>query len=790
MPFQKQYLIGMAETVITPPVGVNMAGYAPRVARGVHDELKAVAVVFDDWSGRKSAICSVDVCVVNARLVTAVRRRVAVRTAMRLERIMIAATHLHSGPKLSGDNLLNQRWLIEFEDKLVQVIQEADMLRRDARIGFASGEALGIGGNRRDPRHGPVDRSVSVVRIDDARTNKIMGVIVNHACHVTTLDLHNLLLTADYPGQMRNYVHEHLQDRPCVMFLNGACGDINPGGYSAEDSALGKAIPNRTFERAHEIGVILGREAVRLVKTIKPESEFEVQGGLLSRRLPMRKAKLPAEARLEAEEMKRQLSMAESAGITGRKLDRLRLECMYSQEEVERAECYARIANGEFPMDIQGISVKDILFLGLSGEMFNEIGSQLRRESPFKRTVVVGYANECICYFPTVAALSKGGYEVRCCMFGAVAIKKMIGWASLLARGLHASLLKTREQKPDRETASPGALIGDPLLKAPVTDVRKARFPAIDFHLHCPGVWRATGQKLADMDATNVRYVVDMFGDTMPQADFLPALWEAEREQGRILHFFGFDFGRIECPDWPDYVREKINHDMKLGGRGIKIFKELGLEYRDGLGRLIMPDDKRLKPVWDEAAKRGLPVLYHIADPTRNFKPIGGTYEELKAMDDVALFWKFGAPGYPKHEELLAAQERMVAANPKTTFVLAHLAALDSDLKRCGNLLRKYPNIYVDTAARLWELGRQPHCSREFFLAYADRIIWGTDQSWPNQHESYPKWFRFFETSDDYFPCALFGVAPRMICGIGLPDKALKKIYRETAARLLNLSLK
>ncbi len=785
---QHPFLVGIAEIIITPPKGVDMAGYnraGPAV--GIHDELKAVAVVFDDRSGRKSALCAVDVCSVNPALVQTVRRRAGAKTAIAPERMLIAATHTHSGPALESPRLLNQRWRCELEDRLVQVIQEADLNRRAARIGTAVGAVSGVGGNRRDPAHGPVDRSVTVMRLDDARSGKLLGVIVNHACHATTLDLHNLLISADYPGYLREYVQKHLPGNPKVLFVNGACGNINPGGYSAEDSALGKHIPGRTYEHAQQIGRTLGRETVRLVKSIRAAGGLSVAGGNLTLSLPLRAALLPAEAEAARTEAQRALDQAQRKKIKGRALDRLRLEKMYAAMEADFAKLRFGLPNGEYNTEIQGLCVGNNLLLGMPGELFTELGTAIKKASPFRTTFLIGYSNHGAGYFPTVDALQNGGYEVRTCMFGPSAIQQLEGWAIQLVGGLRRSQAEYARASGQAQPAKPAPDAYLPVLRVPEHNRPRAKFPAIDFHLHCLGTWRTAAQKIAAFKNTNVRYGVSQVGDLFPGAAFEPALGGLTEEDGRLLYFFGLDFRRLDDQDWPDYVRRKMDHDLKLGGRGLKIFKELGLVYRDRSGKLIAPDDQRLQPVWQAAAERGLPVLYHIADPLRSFAPIGKTYEDLRTCRQTDMRWKWGAPGYPAHEDLLRAMDNLAGANPATTFVFPHLASLDHDLRRCGELLRRHANVYVDTSARLLSLGRQPHTARELCLAYADRILWGTDYSWPDE-VNYRAWFRLLETNDEYFFQTQFqwkNAGP--LYGLGLPDDVLRKIYGVNAARLLRL---
>ena len=100
--------------------------------------------------------------------------------------------------------------------------------------------------------------------------------------------------------------------------------------------------------------------------------------------------------------------------------------------------------------------------------------------------------------------------------------------------------------------------------------------------------------------------------------------------------------------------------------------------------------------------------------------------------------------------------------------------------------LDKYPNLYVDIAARIAELGRQPYTARRFIIEYQDRVLFATDG--PRVVERLGYHWRFLETFDEYFPYAENAFPPQgfwMIYGVNLPDEVLKKVYNANAARLI-----
>src|SRR5262249_33713722 len=161
--------------------------------------------------------------------------------------------------------------------------------------------------------------------------------------------------------------------------------------------------------------------------------------------------------------------------------------------------------------------------------------------------------------------------------------------------------------------------------------------------------------------------------------------------------------------------------------RGLKIPKGLGLGYLDYAHRRIPVDDPELDPVFAAAGELGMPVAIHTGDPVAFFRPATADnerWDELQAHPD----WSFYGNGYPSWEELFAELEHRIARHPRTTFISVHFGNAAEYPERVAALLDRYPNLYVDTAARIPELGRHDAASlRAIFLAHEDRILFGTD---------------------------------------------------------------
>lgn len=318
------------------------------------------------------------------------------------------------------------------------------------------------------------------------------------------------------------------------------------------------------------------------------------------------------------------------------------------------------------------------------------------------------------------------------------------------------------------------------MLVTPVHEVSRAKFPAIDFHNHLDAQDPADVVRI--MDACGIERTVNI---TMRVGDEARAIMRRFHTfaRERFSTIAWMDWSGLHSPGFFDRAVEDLRSFVEAGACGLKIWKDLGLQLRDADGELLRIDDARLGPLFDEAAKLSIPVMFHIADPDAFFLPIdrfNERYEELAAHPD----WGFHGSHYSK-DELLEQRDRVFARHPQTTFVAAHMAEKPENLGYLDKLLSTYPNVLVDMSARTAELGRQPYTARNFFVKHADRILFGTDLV--PTIEMYRLHFRFLETADEYFayPSHASRQGRWNIYGLYLPDNVLRKVYRDNALRLL-----
>jgi predicted TIM-barrel fold metal-dependent hydrolase len=323
------------------------------------------------------------------------------------------------------------------------------------------------------------------------------------------------------------------------------------------------------------------------------------------------------------------------------------------------------------------------------------------------------------------------------------------------------------------------------MLHLPAHPVERAKYYVIDVHNHVNDA-RGIEEPIAPeraveiMDRTNVKTVViltGMWGEKLQHViDTM-----VKPYPGRFMVFAQIDFSKIDDPNFSQEMVAQLDDAVARGARGLKQLKDLGLGVRDRSGRLVAVDDRRLDPIWEECGRLGIPVFIHTADPEAFFHPADGNNERYEELIENPS-WSFAGPQFPALEELLEARNRVFARHPNTTFVSLHMG-WPENLDWVGHMLDQYPNVMVEFGAREAELGRQPRRTRELFLRYQDRIMFGTDNGM--DEEMYRNHFRWLETADEYFDYWGHPAQGRWrIYGLDLPDPVLQKIYHRNAERL------
>ncbi|MFT4739908.1 MAG: putative TIM-barrel fold metal-dependent hydrolase [Marivirga sp.] len=309
----------------------------------------------------------------------------------------------------------------------------------------------------------------------------------------------------------------------------------------------------------------------------------------------------------------------------------------------------------------------------------------------------------------------------------------------------------------------------------------RAKFPFIDVHNH---QWTMPVQDLdklvTDMDDLNMAVMVNLSGF---RGKYLEMSLDNvnEKFKDRFTLFMNLDFELLDDEGWPNETLSMMEEAVKMGVKGLKVYKTLGLSETDNEGNRIKVDDPRLDPIWAKCGELGIPVLIHTGEPAAFWLPKDKNNERWLELKQYPSRYKDPEKN-PSFEEVMAEQHHIFRKHPKTKFIAAHLGWFGNDLPRLGKLLDEMPNVYTEIGAVLAELGRQPITARAWLIDYQDRVLMGKDSY---NKEEYYTYFRVLETKDEYFDYYRKRHAHWKMYGLGLPDSVLQKIYYKNAINVI-----
>src|SRR5215471_10471431 len=204
-----------------------------------------------------------------------------------------------------------------------------------------------------------------------------------------------------------------------------------------------------------------------------------------------------------------------------------------------------------------------------------------------------------------------------------------------------------------------------PMLVVAEHEVHKPRFKAIDAHNHLGRSFgcdcaRKSAEELRDvLDESGIEAVVDLDGGF---ADDFYREWDKWSPLGdRVLVFTGVAWNRLAgADDLGERSAEELERAVQAGARGLKIWKDFGLQIKDGSGRLLSVDTPQLDPLWVKAAELDIPVLIHVGDPAAFFEPVDESNERLDELSR-APEWSFSGSDFPRLDSLMRGLENLIA---------------------------------------------------------------------------------------------------------------------------------
>jgi len=380
----------VAKVNITPkekiPIGWHSGENIPN--EGIHDEVFSRAIVFSDGKN-KAAIIAVDLSGFSHSSWEELTKRIEKETGIPQEYIMLCATHTHSGPAHNlasyGRNTTPEviAYTENLKDNIIQSVKDAVSNLQPVSIGAGKGECkmnmnrrarLAIGGLwlGKNP-DGPCDHEVHVMRMDDMNGNT-KSLFVNWPCHGTVMGPENNYLTGDWLSATALFVEKEYGDKIVVPVTAGASGDIDP--------VIGPHGTTFNDRRIHSdiYGILVGEEAIKVAKDMRMSSRGTIKAS-------QRVVTLPGK-----------LSFRQMKDVPFSEIQKLKPGTFIPGPDVE--------------IRLSALKVGNIFFAGISAEVFNEIGSQIKKLSPHTNTFILTHCNGSSGYIPTDKAYYELSYEV------------------------------------------------------------------------------------------------------------------------------------------------------------------------------------------------------------------------------------------------------------------------------------------------------------------------------------------------------------------------------------------
>jgi hypothetical protein len=429
---------GAAQLDITPGLGAHLIGYfEDRLATDILDPLNAKAIVLSDGDTTLGfVIC--DLIVVPGEVVNAAKARIQEQTGVPPENVLIAGTHTHTGPAIVGalGTLPEEGYAEWVAPRIADAFTMAFRRLQPAQFAHAAGSVPGEVHNRRwhmadgtvqmNPGHlnpnairpaGPTDPQLGllVLRSPEGAPIAALGNLSLHYVGISGPN-HNVVC-ADYFAAFGSALNRLAGAQFVCPLANGTFGDVNNLDFSR---------PGRTSTYArHQIervANVVAAEAWRIWSGLR-EDDFRDDVPLGAR---LTQVSFPA--RTPSPEG---LAAARSQYEAGEAWDDA--EWLYAREIVLCVE-----EPSEWPVPIHTLRIGDLGIVGLAGEVFTEIGLDIKARSPFPQTMNIGIANDTVGYVATDRALDEGSYETRLCRH--VRAPKGTGklWADTAVAGLES----------------------------------------------------------------------------------------------------------------------------------------------------------------------------------------------------------------------------------------------------------------------------------------------------------------------------------------------------------------
>jgi predicted TIM-barrel fold metal-dependent hydrolase len=322
-------------------------------------------------------------------------------------------------------------------------------------------------------------------------------------------------------------------------------------------------------------------------------------------------------------------------------------------------------------------------------------------------------------------------------------------------------------------------------------------FPKIDTHIHLETFDDSFVEIVENNSFQLVTLVTRSMAQPVIQEEFDYAKFLRDRHPETIVFATTFTMDGFGEPGWEEKTLKWLEKSFDEGATALKVWKDIGMTFRDKDSSFILIDDPRFDPIFDYVEAQGMTLVNHNGEPKNCWLPV----DEMTVKGDSGYFSRnpqyhmYLHPEYPSYEELNAARDRMLENHPGLRYVGCHLGSLEWNVDELARTLDRFPNMSVDMAARISHFKVQEREKvRDFIIKYQDRLLYATDQgirerdlkgSSAERAQSILEntWLRDWEyfTTDQMFTQ---DDKVKEYQGLKLPVPVLRKIYHDNAVRM------
>ncbi len=382
----EKFIIGFGKIDITPPLNIPYLGFYPErhaFFKGIHDPLYARSLYVSDGEEEAIIISADSIGFSNSlsgkgrNFTEEVRKRIENSTGVKRKNVMLHSSHIHSTPDTLNfrplrDHSGSFEWLEVLKEKITSSAILAKNNTFKGRFIASGGKVEKISHNRTGENC--IDEELILLLFESENGEKIF--LLNFACHPVIVQVQNLV-SADFVGVVENKIPQMIDNTKGCLFLQGACGDINPIKNDTRD-----------FKDVYSTGITIIGEGIKIFGQMKLNN-YPSQPVIL--KVASKKILFP------------------SRPLPGkREIEKL--------ENRDKEEVSERIKEGKKPFEgeIQIIRVGDIVLTGIPGEPFCKLGKEIKKMSKPLIGIPLGYSNGYLGYIATPEYWEKGGYAVRC----------------------------------------------------------------------------------------------------------------------------------------------------------------------------------------------------------------------------------------------------------------------------------------------------------------------------------------------------------------------------------------